>query len=378
VFFAAVALFGAAAFADMQVRSDYAGANVSVKKLGSSVAVVEPDSSSSKRPGYYWNFEAKGGAGAKVRVEGETVVDAGGVFFSTDGGATWSQTGENSVRTDGGAAEFNLPKAGVFVRMSSVIPYQAGDFKKFARETGLKILPFCTTESGAQNFRVSCGEANSKNRLIITCRHHACETAASFVLEGVLAAAKNSKKVGVDAFPFIDLDSVERGEQGKWRAPRDFNQDYFGEPRYNAVAELKKFAAAASSGRRTIVLDLHSPSIAPAMDSENRANCIYFVFGRNSQKVLRAKKFSASLAELCQKTHCRLCNFPQMDIAYNPVFHDRRPRTFAQWCETLPCVELSAAIEIPFARKKGLPSASPDDLRDFGKALFMQIERGFE
>ena len=70
--------------------------------------------------------------------------------------------------------------------------------------------------------------------LVLTARHHACESMASHVLEGILSGVLADDDCGrrwregwqVVAAPFMDKDGVEDGDQGKNRRPHDHNRDY--------------------------------------------------------------------------------------------------------------------------------------------------------
>ena len=72
--------------------------------------------------------------------------------------------------------------------------------------------------------------ASPKARFSFTARHHACETTASFVLEGLTGALLTNAWVRASAevhvLPFIDVDGVAKLEQGKGRLPHDHNRDY--------------------------------------------------------------------------------------------------------------------------------------------------------
>ena len=63
-----------------------------------------------------------------------------------------------------------------------------------------------------------------------SCRHHCCESVAEYVLEGCLKEIEENadlcKKFTFYVLPFVDLDGVEDGDQGKNRAPHDHNRDY--------------------------------------------------------------------------------------------------------------------------------------------------------
>ena len=64
--------------------------------------------------------------------------------------------------------------------------------------------------------------------MILTSRHHACESTGSYVLEGVLDGLLQHpmENLQVICVPFVDYDGVVDGDQGKYRLPRDHECDY--------------------------------------------------------------------------------------------------------------------------------------------------------
>ena len=69
--------------------------------------------------------------------------------------------------------------------------------------------------------------------MLLTARNHACETMASYVLEGFVQEALSDSWAGSEfrkryvlyCVPLIDKDGVEAGDQGKGRRPHDHNRD---------------------------------------------------------------------------------------------------------------------------------------------------------
>lgn len=360
------------------VSADFAGGNAVIAASADGKISIAPDSSGCSRSGSYWNFRVRKASGKllEISVSGRNAVDACGAFVSEDSGKNWMPLGAHSVRRCGDSAKFSyrVSEDAAEVRFASVIPYLYSDFKRFAQSHGIAIRHFCKTERGRENVFVALGNEDSAVTAVLTCRHHACESAASFVLEGFLSAAKYAKNIRVAAFPLVDLDGVEEGGQGKFRKPRDHNQDYYGTSRYAATATLKRILEKLNAdGKKTVVLDLHSPLFSEMSHLSTHANGIYFVFGKNGKKRNLAKGFSLKLAERCNESG-GLANNPELDVDFDPFLHDRRPITFAKWAERLENVMWSAAMEIPFAVPSGEMPSTPDQLRNFGKALLEELD----
>ena len=100
----------------------------------------------------------------------------------------------------------------------------------------LVVRELCRTRGGRSIERIHLGKLDGlpEHSVLLTCRHHSCESVASYVLEGMMAAVladtddgawfrKNAKVLAV---PFMDKDGVEEGDQGKNRKPRDHGRDY--------------------------------------------------------------------------------------------------------------------------------------------------------
>ena len=124
----------------------------------------------------------------------------------------------------------------------------------------------------------------AEHRVAFTCRHHSCESMASYVLEGVMAAVLADDSGGdgkwlrerVEFFvvPIVDLDGVEDGDQGKNRKPRDHNRDYAGESIYPQVKAIRETLPKWADGKLRVAIDLHCPAVRGTHNE-----WIYFVGG---------------------------------------------------------------------------------------------------
>ncbi len=93
---------------------------------------------------------------------------------------------------------------------------------------------------------------------LIACRHHACESTGSYVTEGLLREYLRSPlpQLRLLIVPFVDLDGVLDGDQGKNRFPHDHNRDYSDAPLYRSVEAVMRLAR---EEKPEFVFDLHSP-----------------------------------------------------------------------------------------------------------------------
>ncbi len=113
--------------------------------------------------------------------------------------------------------------------------------------------------------------------VLVTGRHHAAETIASFVLEGFLKEAMSESELAQEfrqkyvlyAVPFVDKDGVEEGDQGKNRRPHDHNRDYGEESIYPEIRAIKKLD---KEKNFRLALDFHCPTLVM-----NDHQVMYFV-----------------------------------------------------------------------------------------------------
>ncbi len=111
--------------------------------------------------------------------------------------------------------------------------------------------------------------ATARYRIFLTARHHCCEMMASYVLEGLLAAAMAAddrgnwwqQNVSITAVPFVDWDGVAAGDQGKNRIPRDHNRDYDERAIYPQTKAIQRRVQALEEIGLDAVMDLHCPWI---------------------------------------------------------------------------------------------------------------------
>lgn len=122
--------------------------------------------------------------------------------------------------------------------------YHPERFMEFARLKGLCVKEFCKSGKGRSIPAVSIGEG--KRSIILTARHHACESTGNYVLEGVLDELMNNMlpDTKVLCVPFVDYDGVVDGDQGKNRIPHDHNRDYdkTSNSIYASTAAIREYA----------------------------------------------------------------------------------------------------------------------------------------
>ncbi len=264
------------------IRADFPGGNVKVVKNEGSVIEIAPD----LRGGpawFYWYFEAEASQAGKVEFAfaNPPMIGVRGPAVSHDGGKSWKWLGaehvtyapppgkdKTTLRQD--RFTFTFTEAKQKVRFAVAIPYLQRDLDVFlakhAANPHLKRSVLAETRFGRREVDlIQIGKPGKGVRtVLLTARHHACETMASYVLEGILQEAMSKSLAGVAfrqkyviyAVPLVDADGVHAGDQGKNRLPRDYNRDYGNDAIY---PEIKAIQELAELRKVQFALDLHCP-----------------------------------------------------------------------------------------------------------------------
>jgi len=380
-----------AAAAGRTVDTGYPGGNIVLEGITNGVAVVRPDLRDTQKGGwwFYWNFRVRGAAGETVRIRfpERNPIGARGPAASLDGGTNWAWLGAQAVTriAEPKAWEFAfaVPSNAPEVRFSMTIPYQESDLRRFLeRHRGNPAIVregLCRTTKGreAEILRAGCLGREPGIRVLLTARHHACESLASFALEGILESVLADDEAGrawrerveVLAIPFVDKDGVEDGDQGKNRAPRDHNRDYDGTPVHATVAAIRDLVPRWSAGRLRFALDLHCPYLAGGDSNEQ----VYFPGPEDAIAAERLAGFAALLAEVRRGPipYSPKHNVP-FGTSWNTASNYSTGRSFARWARDLPGVEFSNTIEIPYANAGGA-EVNADSARAFGRDLARAI-----
>ena len=277
----------------------------------------------------------------------------------------------------------SIPQDAHSARFAFCIPYMPADFDALAKEIpSLKKHPLCKTRKGRQNYYYTLGNPDGKLKIFLTSRHHACESTGTYVMEGILRefAKKGSgessllKDAEIIAVPFMDLDGVVDGDQGKSRKPHDHNRDYSESPIYPSVAAFKSLYNKASESAETVVaLDLHSPWMfrGGKSDTNNRA---YFVEPLGA-KLENLRRFSGLLESETMKGEGRIVHKSGWDVKYGTLWNKGnaiKSRTFSVWTGKHPKAEFTSSFETPYSENEGTKITRENLLglgADFAKAL---------
>ncbi len=354
------------------IRSDFPGGNISVTKNSGATVEMAPDLRGD-RPWFYWYFEAEAVRAGAVRfVFPEKVIGFKngaigfqGPAFSADGGVTWNWMGTQNV--DGSEFSYDFSKAGERVQLAVTIPYVGRDLNRFllknVSNAHLKKIVLTKSRKGREVTLLQIGEPGAgREPVLVTGRHHAAETIASFLLEGFLQAAMSDSPAGkmfrkkhvLFAVPFVDRDGVEEGDQGKNRKPHDHNRDYGEESIYPEVQAIKKLD---QKHDFRFALDFHCPTLVM-----NDHQVMYFVGAKEhpAYNFDNVSEFAKRIKERLPKSapHGPLVWLKKKS---NPAPMNSRYFGFKK------NAIMAATLEMPFAPPGKL--TDPKSCREYGKVL---------
>ena len=358
----------------VSISTDIPGGNVTVVSNEGETVQLSPDLRGG-RDWFYWCFAATAERKGDVRfvfperVAGFRLGAVGfqGPAVSEDGGKSWRWLGSNPEFTS--AREFSWSfEPGQTVRFAVTIPYTQANLAAFVRRhqqnPHFQASMLTQTRAGREVELIQIGTpGKGRQAVLMTCRHHACETIASYLLEGILDAAMSDTAEGrrfrdrfvLYAVPLVDKDGVEEGDQGKNRAPHDHNRDYGDGSIYRSVQAIKMLAV---EKKINALLDLHCPTLV--MDIHQR-----FYFAGPSDAP------DNNLATVTRYAEAIRSNLPEGApsgpvVQLKPTDKDRHKHCSGFFSQ-LDGVMMAATLETPFAPKK--KNMSPDDVRTYGACL---------
>ena len=306
------------AFCEMSIDCEYPGGNVKVDKIdeANGIVAVRPDLRDTKGYWFYWDFMLRGAAGRKLHFQfpkGDYLASLGPAF-SRDGGKTWRWLNADGKRHEpNNAFDYTFAADESETRFATSIPYLQKDWytasARWRGKDGVKFDVLCKSQSGRRDtelLRIPCRKGTAKWLFAYTARHHACETTANPVMEGIideiLSGSPEGEWVRDNAdcvfVPFMDKDGVEDGDQGKNRRPHDHNRDYVAGI-YTSVRAWKELLVRESHGKRIVFFDLHSPHVRSHKNCPEQDCAFTFEtpYPRNSARVNEFRRHCAELSK---------------------------------------------------------------------------------
>ncbi len=373
---------------EIRVDCNFPGGNIIVEGVDEDVIRLRQDRRDTSTWWFYWCFRVRGAEGQTLRfdfTDGQPI-GVRGPAVSTDGGQTWAWLGADSGNSRSFSYRFSADQDDV--RFAYTIPYLQSDWQRFLAahkdNARLRAETLCRSRKGRP---VECAYVGSPNtspqhRVLITARHHACESMASFALEEVVRTILTgdteegrwlAENVEMLVVPFVDKDGVEDGDQGKNRRPRDHNRDYSGQSIYPETAALCKLVPKWNNGKLHLTLDLHCPWIRGKHNEE-----IYIVGSSDKRIWAEQQRFGKILEETCTGTlPYRAADNLAFGTAWNTGGNYSQGTSFSRWAGGLPSVRLAASFELPYANARGAV-VNAESARAFGRDLARALGRYLE
>lgn len=380
----------------VSIDTDFSGGNLIVDQVEGDTWFIRQDLRDTEGHWFYWAFRVRGAAGRKLRfhfVNGD-VIGARGPAISVDDGRSYRYLGLDCV--DGKSFSYEFGRTERSVRFAVAIPYLEWDLDRFLAHigetakglavargstesdadpegaAGMRVRTLCTSEKGRPVRALYCGRDDAPYKLLLTSRHHSCESMATYSLEGVLRAALGLDSLGawfrqnvqVLAVPFMDKDGVEDGDQGKNRRPHDHNRDYGEGSRYATVRAVKELVPDWSTGAFAVALDMHCPYLKGGDTNEE----IYFVGSSEPDNWARIVEFCEILEEV-QRGPLRYSQ--TSNIPYGTSWNVRTSGigySCSRWMGMQDTIYFGASIEIPYADAGGV-EVNPRTARALGRDL---------
>lgn len=352
-----------AASGDVSVDCAFPGGNIIVDSIEGATVSLRQDLRDTAGDWFYWHFRVRGAAGRTlaVRFTRSAVIGARGPAVSLDRGLSWqwSETADAARQS----FTYAVPSGSQEARFCMTIPYLESNLraflKRYRRSRFLRTGVLCRTTIGRSVELLEAGAVGDETRpvILLTARHHACESIAGFTLEGLLGAVLDAgepcgrlrRNFRFLAVPFVDKDGVEDGDQGKNRRPRDHNRDYSGASVHASPAAIRKLVGSWPAGRLRFALDLHGPWLRGAGNEE-----IHFVGGPAKESWARIERLAAVLESIqTGPLPFRARNNLPFGKSWNTAANTSQGKSFSGWAAELPGIWAAGSLEIPYANAGG-------------------------
>ncbi len=372
--------------APFRIDSDFPGGNSVIDTIDGNTVFLHQDLRDTEAFWFYWCFRIRGAGSSTLTfifTRGD-VLGTRGPAVSLDAGETWQWLGVDAVSSypEGVGFSYTFSRNFDEVRFCFAIPYLESHLHAFITAYGdnphLRTGTLCHTRKGreVEVLHLGCLDGQVEHRVLLASRHHACESLATYTLEGMMAAILAESVSGrwlqqhVEFFivPFMDKDGVEDGDQGKLRRPRDHNRDYQGASLYATTRALRKIIPQWSQGKLRVAMDLH----CPYMKGDDH-EVIYFVGGPDQDNWARVVMFSNLLEEGQTGTlKYRAADNMPFGQAWNTSANNTEGKSFGQWSAELPDIVMGTSVEIPYANVRG-QTVTADAAREFGRDLIQTL-----
>ncbi|MDY3928575.1 MAG: M14-type cytosolic carboxypeptidase [Clostridia bacterium] len=352
------------------INDKFEGANIKVILVDENKVIIDSDLRDTTEDWFFWCFKIENAGGKTITFEFQKPHRIGyyGPAISYDNKNWHWQYSEPEHNGSSFTYSFKENENSVYFAHDMV--YRPESFFDFAERQQLEIKTLCTSEKGRPIPYIDTGIGDEC--ILLTARHHSCESTGSYVLEGILENIVNelSSEFRIICVPFVDYDGVTDGDQGKCRSPHDHNRDYTPDSAslYSSVAKIREITDNLSV---RFAFDFHSPWHL------GKENDTVFIPIKHYNILKNITRFSNMLENenngLCLP-HYACCDF-QPDISWNAYGSECFGTYFGK-----KNAELSFSLETPYFKSSDVmftPERARETGRCFVRALKNYIDRSY-
>lgn len=316
----------------IEITRNFEGGNIIVRDFREGTFYLSTDLRDTDGDWFYWAFCVKNAGGKKLKFEfDKDWVGRFGAAVSHDQ-FTWKWSlGERTNNSF--MYQFKPDENEVYFAHNLL--YTTQRFYRFAATENLKLENFCVSEFGTPVPWVCIGKGDKK--ILMTSRHHCCEATGTYVLQGIIEELKQKPIPGhaVVVVPFVDIDGVIKGDQGKNRVPHDHNRDYGKRPIYDTVKAIMQYG---KENNVEYFFDFHAPKHQGGTQD-------YVFFIRKRVEDDSTDSLLEVLSSLLEKemTDKSLKYTRNIHIPFHPV-----ALSSSNYFYTLETVKLSTTFETPY------------------------------
>lgn len=318
----------------MIIHQNFTGGNIAVERVENDTVYLERELRDTEGDWFYWAFCAERCAGRTMTFvfPSQNRVGRFGAAVSHDlVNWRWSDSGSGDRFTYTFGEEENT------VYFAHDMVYVPGRFERFCAASGLETEVFCQSVKGRDLPAVRFGEGDKW--ILLTARHHACESTGSHVLEGAAEVLLKELPAGYSVLvvPYVDYDGAMDGDQGKNRRPHDHNRDYTDSPVYEVVRRLMDFG---NERDLRYTFDFHSP-----WHMGRRHDHIYI-----SHSLEAMEPCTGCFAEILKRETAggQLKYTGKWDVGPNQEWNNENNPNCKNYFSRLPSVRLSVTLETPY------------------------------
>ncbi len=367
----------------VKIDADFAGGNIVVESQDAGFFRIHQDLRDTKGDWFYWCFRVRHAETKTLKFDftKSNCVGPLGPAYSIDGGKTWAWLKSKGGFTNKSFSyKFGDNEGEVY--FSSTMRYVQADWdffiEKYKNNPAVKLDHITKSKGGryVERLEVSA-QKNVKFRCLITARHHACESMASFVLEGIIAGLLDEsaesewlrRNVKFLIFPFVDKDGVENGDQGKNRIPHDHDADYKNQSIYPETRAIRDCLAIWEKDSAGFALDLHNPTL-------KRKDLYTHAFRTLGEATKESYKLLKHLENISQASEIKFKLQDSFNFALRIVDSSLKPKVEGniKMLESLdisnakPDLASSIGFEIPYCMADNIELSSVN-LRIFGRNI---------